>query len=411
MDRAILHCDLNNFYASVEMALDSSLRGKAVVVCGKTEDRHGIVLAKSELAKKFGIKTGDVVWQAKNKCPDLIVLPPNFDEYVKYSKLVKEIYYRYTDLIEPFGLDECWLDVTGSDRLFGTAHQIAYNIKEMVKKELGLTISAGVSFNKVFAKLGSDMKKPDAITEIRRDNFKEKIWRLPANDMLWVGRSTYKILQRYGITTIGDIARSNPSFLKNVLGKNGLTIWQCANGLECSAVCDFFFKPPVKSIGRGITCVENLENNDEVWRVILTLSHNVSRHLRKENLMAGGIQLSVKNSSLFTTGNQSKLIFPTQNSWEIAVKAQQIFINNYIWNTPVRAVTVRAIDLVSDNLPQQLNLDFDMVRHERLESLDKTVLALNQKYGGNTVFEATVLNGTKMPAEKNDEVLLPSTIR
>lgn len=411
MDRSILHCDLNNFYASVETALDPSLSGKAIAVCGKTEDRHGIVLAKSEPAKKCGIKTGDVVWQAKNKCPGLIVLPPNFDEYVKYSKAVKQIYYRYTDLIEPFGLDECWLDVTGSGRIFGTAHEIADSIKETVKKELNVTISVGISFNKIFAKLGSDMKKPDAITEIRRADFKEKVWRLPANEMLWVGLSTYKTLLKYGIVTIGDIARSNPSFLKNVLGKNGLTIWRCANGLECSAVCDFSYSPPVKSIGRGITCVENLENNDEVWRVILTLSHNVSRHLRKERLIAGGIQLSIKNSSLFTSQSQSKLIFPTQNSWEIAVKAQQIFVNNYIWNTPVRALSVRAINLASADLPQQINMNFDMARHERLERLDKTVLELNQKYGGNTVFEATVLNGTKMPAEKNDEVLLPSAIR
>lgn len=406
-----MHCDLNSFYVSVEMVIDPSLRGKAVVVCGKTEDRHGIVLAKSESAKKCGIKTGDVVWQAKNKCPDLIVLPPNFDEYVKYSKAVKQIYYRYTDLIEPFGLDECWLDVTGSERAFGTAYEIAYSIKETVKSELGLTISVGSSFNKTFAKLGSDMKKPDAITEINRDDFKDKAWRLPANEMLWVGRSTYKTLLKYGIITIGDLAKSKPSFLKNILGKNGLGLWQCANGLECSSVCDFFYTPPVKSIGRGITCVENLENNDEVWRVILTLSHNVSRHLRKEHLTAEGIQLSIKNSSLITSQSQAKLILPTQNSWEIAVKAQQIFVKNYNWNTPVRAVTVRAIDLVSDDLPQQLNLNFDMARHERLESLDKTMLELNQKYGGNTIFEATVLNGTKMPTEKNDEVLLPSAIR
>lgn len=409
MDRAILHCDLNNFYASVEMALDSSLRDKAIAVCGKTEDRHGIVLAKSEKAKKCGIKTGDVVWQAKIKCPDLIVMPPDFDEYVKYSKAVKEIYYRYTDLIEPFGIDECWLDVTGSERLFGTPFEMANNIKETVKKELNVTISVGASFNKIFAKLGSDMRKPDAVTEISRSNFKEKVWRLPADEMLWIGRSTYKTLQKYGISTIGDVARSNPAFLKNILGKNGMTIWQCANGLECSAVCDFFYKPPVKSIGRGITCVENLENNDEVWRVILTLAHNVSRHLRKENLLAGGIQLSIKNSSLFTVQCQSKMIFPTQNSWEIAIKAHQIFINNYIWSNPVRALTVRAIDLVNGDFPQQLNFDFDMARHEKLESLDKTVLELNQKYGSETVFEATILNGTKMPAEKNDEVILPSS--
>lgn len=203
----------------METALNPELKGKPVAVCGKAEDRHGIVLAKSEAAKKYGVKTGDVIWQAKNKCRDLIVLEPHFDEYVKYGKAARRIYYDFTDMIEPFGMDECWLDVTASEKLFGSDREIAYKIKERVKKELGITLSVGVSFNKTFAKLGSDMKKPDAITVIRRSEFKEKIWNLPACDMLWVGRSTYKTLKRYGILTIGDIAKTPVDTLVSQIGR------------------------------------------------------------------------------------------------------------------------------------------------------------------------------------------------
>lgn len=409
MERAILHCDLNNFYASVETVLHPELRGKPVAVCGSVEDRHGIVLAKSEPAKKCGVKTAETIWQAKRKCPDLIVLPPHFDVYVQYAKTVRQIYCRYTNQVEPFGLDECWLDVGGSERLFGAPHEIAFLIKETVKKETGLTVSVGVSFNKIFAKLGSDMKKPDAITVIGRENFREIIWPLPASDLLWVGKSTYSVLQRYGISTIGDVACAAPVLLKKLFGKNGVCLWQSANGLENSKVCDSAYKAPVKSIGRGITCVEDLQSNEEVWRVILTLSHTVSEHLRREELAASGVQISIKNTALFTTQAQEKLLFSTQNSWEIAAKAQRIFTGHYRWQTPVRAVTVRAIDLVPLNTPQQLSLGFDAVRHERLEALDKTVLALNQRYGRKTVLEATVLQGTKMPEAKTDEVFLPPT--
>lgn len=187
MERAILHSDLNCFYASVEMMLDPRLRGKAVAVCGCTEDRHGIVLAKSEKAKRAGVKTGMVNWEAKQCCRDLIIVPPQYDQYLKYSKLTQAIYQRYTDMVEPFGMDECWLDVTGSRYVCGDARTIAENIRRSVKEELGLTVSIGVSFNKVFAKLGSDMKKPDAITEISPDSYKEKVWPLPCSDMIYCG--------------------------------------------------------------------------------------------------------------------------------------------------------------------------------------------------------------------------------
>lgn len=214
MTRAILHCDLNSFYASVEIFLDPTLKGKAVAVCGSVEDRHGIVLAKSDAAKKMGVSTGEAVWQAKEKCPDLIVVPPHYDQYLKFSKLARKIYEDYTDMIEPFGIDECWLDVTGSTRLFGSPEHIGMEIKERIKKEVGLSISVGVSFNKIFAKLGSDMKKPDAMTVISKETFREQIWSLPASDMLGVGRATGNsfMTQAYSLSEMLHIA--NPKDLR-----------------------------------------------------------------------------------------------------------------------------------------------------------------------------------------------------
>lgn len=409
MERSILHCDLNNFYASVEAAKNPSLKGLPIAVCGKAEDRHGIVLAKSDAAKKCGVKTGDVIWQAKNKCKDLIVLPPDFDEYVKYGKAARRIYYDFTDMIEPFGMDECWLDITASTGLFGGDYETAYKIKERVKKELGITLSVGVSFNKVFAKLGSDMKKPDGITVIRRNDFKNKIWGLPAGDMLWVGRSTQRTLKKYGIITIGDLAHTSPEILTSLFGKNGYALWSSANGLENSAVSDFYYEPIVKSIGRGITLVEDLYNDTEVWRVLLSLSHNVSKHLREEELASGSVQVVVKSNDLKCVQFQAKLPFITQNSREIAEKAFTLYNEKYDKVLPVRALTVRAIELVRFDMAQQLNMFFDLQKHNKREAIEKTVLEINRRYGKHTVMEATLLNNTKIPSEKTEEILLPNS--
>ena len=243
MERAILHSDLNCFYASVEMMLDPTLKGKAVAVCGSTEDRHGIVLAKSELAKKAGIKTGMVNWEARQLCKDLIVVPPQYDQYLKYSKLTQSIYHRFTDQVEPFGMDECWMDVTGSQGVYGDAMTIAETIRSAVREELGLTVSIGVSYNKIFAKLGSDMKKPDAITQIRREDFMEKVWPLDASEMIYCGRATTAKLAKYGIRTIGQLAATDPALLRSWFGVNGLALWRYANGTDTSRVCHKDFVP------------------------------------------------------------------------------------------------------------------------------------------------------------------------
>ena len=255
MQRVILHCDMNNFYASVECMLNPELKNKPVAVCGSVEERHGIVLAKNYAAKAFGVSTGEAIWQAKQKCQDLVIVEPHYEQYMKFSKLAREIYGRYTDQIEPYGMDECWLDVTGSGCM-GTGFEIADEIRRTVKFELGLTISAGVSFNKIFAKLGSDMKKPDAITCIEADSFREKIWCLPASDLLGVGRATEKVLSGYGIHTIGELAATSDDFLKCRLGKNGLAIKKYANGLDDSPVMLSDYVSPVKSIGHGITTMD-----------------------------------------------------------------------------------------------------------------------------------------------------------
>lgn len=258
MLRSILHCDMNNFYASVECMLDPALKKYPIAVCGSVEERHGIVLAKNYKAKAFDVKTGDAVWQAKQKCKDLVVVPPHYEEYIKYSKLARSVYERYTDQVESYGMDECWLDISGTESLFGSPEKVANEIRETMKFELGLTISVGVSFNKIFAKLGSDMKKPDAVTVIPKDTFKEKIWGLPAADLLGVGRATQRVLDSYCIRTIGDLANTDPDFLRRRLGKNGVVLWNYANGNDLSLVAKKDFVSPIKSVGHGITTVADL---------------------------------------------------------------------------------------------------------------------------------------------------------
>jgi len=407
MERAILHSDLNSFYASVEMMLDPSLRGKAVAVCGSTEDRHGIVLAKSDLAKKAGVKTGMVNWEAKQLCKDLIVVPPQYDQYLKYSKLTQAIYQRYTDLIEPFGMDECWLDVTGSRMVCGDPMTIAEDIRRSVREELGLTVSIGVSYNKIFAKLGSDMKKPDAITEIRKDTFKEKVWPLECSEMIYCGRATTAKLAKYGIRTIGDIAQTDPEFLRQQLGVNGVALWRYANGTDQSRVMHRDFVSPIKSVGHGITCTADLENDEEVWKVILALSQDIGHRLRLHELSARGVQISVRGNDLFGNQYQCKLPFKTQLPSEISNAAIQLFRERYRWGTKVRAVTVRAIDLVPQNDPFQLSLFVDSERMARRERLEDMIEEIRSRFGKHAITYATLLGDLKMPDDGRHNVKMP----
>lgn len=409
-ERTILHSDMNCFYASVEMMLDPSLKGKPVAVCGSTENRHGIVLAKSELAKKAGVKTGMVNWEARQRCPGLIVVKPQYDQYLKYSELARNIYQRYTDQVEPYGMDECWLDVTGSKSVCGDGMKIAENIRQEIKAELGLTVSIGVSYNKIFAKLGSDMKKPDAVTEISRETFKEKVWPLPTSDLLFVGRATAAKLSNYGIHTIGDIAAAEPDFLKRLLGVNGLQLWQYASGKDDSPVMHKDFVSPIKSVGNGITCVADLLDDEEVWKVMLELSQDVGHRLRLHKLKATGVQISIRSNNLGFRQFQAPLSLSTQSPMVIAKKAHTIFQANYRWSTPVRAVTVRAINLIPQGMPEQIDLFADMRRVEKAEKLDDCIEEIRRRFGKKAVFQACLLGDLKMPMDNRHMVQMPGVM-
>ena len=405
-ERVILHSDMNSFYASVEAMLNPSLKGKAVAVCGATEERHGIVLAKSELAKKAGVKTGMVNWEAKQRCPGLILVPPQYDQYVKYSRLAHEIYYRYTDLVEPFGMDECWLDVTGSGT-YGTGMEIAEKIRTACREELGLTVSIGVSYNKIFAKLGSDMKKPDAITEITRADFKEKVWPLAASELIYVGRATEKKLANYGIHTVGELAAIPPDILQGWFGINGLKLWAYANGADKSRVMHKDFVSPMKSIGHGITCTADLDDEEEVSRVLLELSQDVGHRLRIHDLCAQGVQIYVRGNDLHGFQFQCKLPFRTQLPSEIAAAGFRLFQERYRWGTKVRAVCIRAIDLVPKSEVEQLNMFVDTARRDRRERLEDAIESLRDRYGKRAITYAALLGNLKMPDDGRHSVKMP----
>lgn len=410
MDRVILHSDLNNFYASVECMLDPSLRGKPVAVCGSTEERHGIVLAKNYEAKAYGIKTAETVGDAVRKCPYLTVVPPQFEEYIKYSRLVRAVYARYTDLIEPFGMDECWLDVTSSLSLFGTGREIAYHIKQAVKAELGLTVSVGVSFNKIFAKLGSDMKKPDAVTLITRENFREKIWGLPADELLGVGRATAAKLKKYGIFTIGELACTEPAFLERILKSYGPLLYSYANGLDCSAVMNMDYRMPIKSIGHGITAKRDLKNCDDVKRVLMELSYDIGHKLRKNRLSASGVAIAVRNSELFTKEWQRRLPVITDSETYLANSAYELFRAEYDWSKDIRSVTLRAISLMPSDTPEQLDIFSQRSRVERLEKIDAVADSIRQRYGAGAITRACLINLDSLAPERSKGIRMPTGI-
>ena len=407
-ERIILHSDLNCFYASVETVLNPEYEGKAIAVCGSTENRHGIVLAKSERAKRAGVKTGMVNHEAIALCPELILVPPHYEKYVEFSHLVREIYYRYTDLVEPYGLDECWLDVTGSRRIFGGGEQIANMIREEIKHRLGLTVSVGVSFCKSFAKLGSDMKKPDAVTVIGRENFKDKIWHLSADQLLFVGRATYKKLLSYGICTIGDMASLKREVMTRLLGVRGTYLWDYANGLDSSPVIHKDYRFPVKSVGHGITCTADLVSLREVGQVFLELSRDVGHKLREHKMLARGVSIAVKNSSLGVKMHQCRLNDATRNPLEIARRAKELFEENYSRSfAPVRALTVTAINLCDEDCPCQTDLFSDFATLSRNDKLADTLDDINNRFGAKKIFPLSLKEIKKLPDNSSHETTLP----
>lgn len=403
-DRAILHSDANCFYASCEMVLSPELRGKAIAVCGRNEERHGIVLAKSEKAKQAGVTTGMPNWEAMQKCPGLIIVEPHFDVYAQFSKLLHGIYERYTDYIEPYGLDECWLDVTDNIK---EPMVIAEEIRQAVKDELGLTVSIGVSFNKVFAKLGSDLKKPDAITEITRNNFKEKVWGLPCSDLLYCGRQTSKRLHDLAVRTIGELATLPPEYMTKRFGKNGHELWLFANGLDESQVAHMDNYVPAKSVGHGVTCVENISNPEDAKKVIISLCQDIGYKLRDMSLCANGVSLTVKDKNLMCQSYQKRLATPTQDELLISATAFELLMENYNFRVDIRALTVTAINLTEKNAPVQASMLHDYEADEKRERLNTALDDIKNTYGKGAIKPATILNETKMPKNSQKEVVLP----
>ena len=404
-ERAILHSDANSFYASVETVLNPALRGKAMAVCGNREDRHGIVLAKSEKAKKAGVKTGMTIWEAEKLCPGLLVAPPQYEYYLKFSKLLQGIYGRYTDLIEPFGMDECWLDVTNSAK---PPMEIAEDIRCAVRDELGITVSIGVSFNKVFAKLGSDMKKPDAITEITRENFKEKVWPLPCSDLIYCGRAATAHLKKLNVKTIGDIAAYPQEYLKRKLGKSGVMLWNFANGLDASRVSHMDYTAPAKSLGHGITCVSDIETREDAEKVIYALSQDIGYKLRLMGFKACGVHLYVRDNKLFSVGWQAPFTMPTYDENVVAKKAFEILKENYTWEKPIRALTVTSIGLIPKSSAEQTNIFFDTEKADKRERLCKSIDSIKERFGKRIIFPAVVLNESKMPSHAGKELIMPN---
>ncbi len=395
-ERIILHCDLNNFFASVECLGRDDLINKPVAVAGNVEQRHGIILAKNEIAKKHGVKTAEAIWQAQQKCPSLVLLPPHYELYNRYSKAVRAIFNRYTDLVEPFGIDEAWLDVTGSTKLFGSGEDIAQQIRRSVKSETGLTVSVGVSFNKVFAKLGSDYKKPDAVTVIDKEHFKEIVWPLEAGEMLGVGRATKQSLRRIGIITVGDIARTSPELLRMVLGKGGETLWRFASGLDNAPVISAEFAPPPKSIGRSTTPEKDMCTWDDIFLILLKLCDRVSHSLRENHAVAGVVQVHIRDGELNVKEHQRKLAQPVRLT-ELLFKTGVDLIGE-IWDgeTPLRSIGIRACDLLGEDECIQLSFDCDWAHLERMERLEVQVEDIRERFGRESVIRCRQLEGNPL---------------
>ena len=402
MDRVILHCDLNAFYASVELLDHPELRMQPVAVCGDPEARHGVILAKNQLAKARGVQTAETVWQAQRKCPNLILLPARHEQYARYSKLAGQIYERYTDLIEPFGIDESWLDLTGTLHLLGgDAKGVADQIRTVMKQELGLTVSVGVSFNKIFAKLGSDYRKPDATTVISRENYQELVWPLPVRDLLFVGKVAAQTLESHGVFTIGDLAKASREGLEQLLGKHGGQLHDYATGAEHSRVLPLREQPPPKSVGNGFTFRRDLRGWEEIKTGAAFLADQVSMRLRRYNLAATTLQVSIRSPDFQNITRQKRLPCPTDLYRELLEESMNLIRGNWREEKPIRALTITAAGLVGRGEGgKQLNLfqRESVHQREKLSRLEDTVAALRGKYGKRAIGFASA----SLPGEEKD---------
>lgn len=409
MSRHILHVDQNCFYASVEMQRHPELRDKPLAVCGSQEERHGIVLTANYVAKPCGVKTGMAIWQAKQCCPDLVVLPPDMAEYIRISKMAREIYEDYTDQIEPFGLDEEWLDVTGSVGLFGSPMAIAKEISDRIKFELGITASIGVSDNKITAKLGSDYKKPDAITRIERDNYKEIVYPLPVEDLLYVGPATSKKLRSIGISTIGRLAECPVEVLTRRLGKMGAVLHRFANGRDNSPVQKTDHIPNIKSVGNSATTPRDLVNDEDIHLMLFLLAESVASRMRELASRCTVVEVSVRDVELHSFSRQRKLRDPTCSSAEIAEVAFDLFQSRYHWEKPVRSIGVRGSGLVQAVAGTQLSLYQGAIKRDKWERIDAAVDSLRERYGYMSIRRAVTCTDSQLGVinPKDDHTVHP----
>lgn len=406
-DRVILHSDCNSFYASVECLHNPRIRNMPVAVSGNIENRHGIILTKNEIAKSYGVKTGEAIWQAKNKCPDLVTVPPNFELYKRFSNMTRRIYSDYTDLIEPFGLDESWLDITHS--IQNNGYEVANEIRKRIKYELGITVSIGVSFNKIFAKFGSDYKKPDAVTCITRDNYKNIVWNSSVDNLLYVGRATKKKLNEIGIFTIGDVANTPEHILRNHLGKWGDLIYAFANGYDSSPVAHKEENSEVKSIGNSTTTPKDMKTYEDVKMVIYVLCDSVCRRMREQGFLAKTIGISVRTNELNTFTRQCTLEQYTNLTKTITRNANALFEKSYDMSKPLRSIGVSVTDFVHDNIPRQFGLFNEEKDISKIEQLDKTIDTLKKRFGNYIIRPAVLLNDRKLSDfnPKDDHLIHP----
>jgi len=410
MDRVILHCDMNGFYASVSSLFHPEYRGKPLAVGGDVEQRHGIILAKNQEAKKYNIQTAEPIWQAKAKCPHLIICPPEYDLYVKFSNHVRKIFLEYTDLVEPFGLDEAWLDVTNSQKLFGDGKKIADEIRERIKLELGVTASVGVSYNKIFAKLGSDYKKPDATTIISRENKDEIVNPLPVENLLYVGKATKQKFDRHGIYTIGDLAKQDVDELRKLYGQNGGLLWKFANGYDDSPVCKWGYQPPQKSISNSTTTCKDIVSYADAEIVLYVLAESVAANMRFQHVACRKLSLSFKDVNLNSTIRQCTLDNVTQSAEILLKQAMKLLRTNYKFEIPLRSIGICASHFQPELTNKQLSLfEDDKFSVKQLE-LEKTVDKIRERFGFKVVKRGLMLVDMELSDfNPSRESILPTT--
>lgn len=408
--RSVLHIDMNACYASIECLYDPSIRNLPVAVGGDVEARHGIILAKNQIAKRFGVKTGEALWQAKQKCPELHIVPPHFDRYLRFSRMAREIYADYTDLVEPFGLDEVWCDVTGTQKLRERGMEaLANEIRERVKFELGITVSVGASWNKIFAKLGSDYKKPDAVTVFTLENYRDKVWPLPASDLLGVGRATERKLASRGIHTIGDIAAAPPSMLRGFLGKWGLILHDFAAGYDSSPVARAGDEAVIKSIGNSTTTPRDLCCDEDAGIVYWMLCESVAERMRESGFLCRGVQVHIRDNELASFERQLKLESLTCLASVLHEAAMRLLRENWDWHKPLRSIGVRATDLLPASTPVQCSIFEDSERQEKRERLERSVDDLRRRFGHYCVGRAVCVSDPTLRniSPKDEHVIHP----